>query len=314
MSPPPRPFKITSIVIGVLVGHAYGVIARAFDANLVEGGTVTQYHRAFDLAAPLLFGLSIGVAVSYAQYRSFKAEWADRRSEELRQRLAGTEQNQAVWVLASSLLHELRNPLHTVGLALAELSKRTADPASNVLVRQAEAAVNGMTHKFVRLRELANGPAADNKRYRLDRVLGVLRDELAPVAKHAKVELDVACDEIELNGDAAFVSSAIENLVSNAVDSIASSGVGHRVSIRASSTPADTLIVVEDDGPGLADEVRECIFEPLRSTKSPSHGLGLGLPIARAMIRAGGGDVRLSCAERGHTAFELRLPHSRSGA
>jgi signal transduction histidine kinase len=64
------------------------------------------------------------------------------------------------------------------------------------------------------------------------------------------------------------------------------------------------VVRVCDDGPPLDPEARTTLFEPLRTTKT--SGLGLGLPIARALARAMRGD--LSLEEAGPKAFRLELP------
>jgi signal transduction histidine kinase len=61
---------------------------------------------------------------------------------------------------------------------------------------------------------------------------------------------------------------------------------------------------IRDDGPPLDLAIRGVLFDPLRSTKT--QGLGLGLPIARALARAMHGELALDDAER--KAFRLELP------
>jgi signal transduction histidine kinase len=67
---------------------------------------------------------------------------------------------------------------------------------------------------------------------------------------------------------------------------------------------------VGDDGPAIDPDVRAALFEPLRTTKT--QGLGLGLPIARALARAMRGDVSLD-EDQESKAFRLELP-LRAGA
>ena len=66
------------------------------------------------------------------------------------------------------------------------------------------------------------------------------------------------------------------------------------------------MVRVLDDGPPLDAAARATLFEPLRSTKT--QGLGLGLPIARALARAMRGDLVLEEAD--HKAFRLELPEA----
>jgi signal transduction histidine kinase len=64
------------------------------------------------------------------------------------------------------------------------------------------------------------------------------------------------------------------------------------------------LVRVADDGPALSSEVSSTLFDPLRSTKA--QGLGLGLPIARALARAMRGDLLLESGKK--KSFCLQLP------
>lgn len=63
---------------------------------------------------------------------------------------------------------------------------------------------------------------------------------------------------------------------------------------------------VVDDGPGVPAALRPRLFEPLRTTKP--DGLGLGLPIARALARAMDGDLALEDADGAGVSFRLVLP------
>ena len=76
------------------------------------------------------------------------------------------------------------------------------------------------------------------------------------------------------------------------------------------------LILIEDDGPGIADEVRQRLFEPFATSKP--HGTGLGLYISFMLARAMGGDLWLDPRPIGGTVATLRLrrassePHTRT--
>ena len=64
-------------------------------------------------------------------------------------------------------------------------------------------------------------------------------------------------------------------------------------------------VTVEDSGPGLADEVRERLFEPFRSTKAT--GLGLGLSISATIVSAHGGRIWAEPSKLGGTAFHFTI-------
>jgi two-component system C4-dicarboxylate transport sensor histidine kinase DctB len=81
-------------------------------------------------------------------------------------------------------------------------------------------------------------------------------------------------------------------------------GGGRNVTIEVRREVSRAVVRVSDDGMALEPAARAALFEPLRTTKA--NGLGLGLPIARALARAMRGDVSLEDADR--KAFRLELP------
>ena len=78
------------------------------------------------------------------------------------------------------------------------------------------------------------------------------------------------------------------------------------VSVRARTLTGRTQVTVEDNGPGIPGDQREKVFQPLFSTRA--FGVGLGLPIARKIMREHGGDIRVRSAPAEGTEVEVRLP------
>ena len=96
------------------------------------------------------------------------------------------------------------------------------------------------------------------------------------------------------------------NLVDNARQ------YAQRVAITARRVGANIEITVDDDGPGIPPEKREIVFQPYRRLdetrpRSPG-GLGLGLAIARDVVRSHGGEITLETAPMGGLRALLRLP------
>ena len=121
----------------------------------------------------------------------------------------------------------------------------------------------------------------------------------------AKVQLDEG-PPLLLEVRARAVKRAVMNLVDNAI--------AHAQTVQVSAQPqgAGAVIVVDDDGPGIADDQHEDAFRPfsrLDETRTRNaKGVGLGLAIARDVARSHGGDVALSRSPLGGLRATLRLP------
>jgi signal transduction histidine kinase len=108
--------------------------------------------------------------------------------------------------------------------------------------------------------------------------------------------------------DVVGVQRVVENLIDNALK------YGERATVRLDVRDGEAWIEVADNGPGLAAEDLERVFQPfyrsVAARASGKAGVGLGLSVSRSTIRAHGGDLRLRPAPEGLVA-ELRLPEAR---
>ena len=94
------------------------------------------------------------------------------------------------------------------------------------------------------------------------------------------------------------------NLLDNAADAVAGGG---SVRVRAFREREAVVVEVSDDGPGIPPEFRARVFEPFFTTKEVGSGTGLGLDVARRVVRGHGGDISVQSGPRG-TSFAVRLP------
>jgi signal transduction histidine kinase len=104
----------------------------------------------------------------------------------------------------------------------------------------------------------------------------------------------------------AALKRAIANLMDNAVK------YGQRAALALSESGSDILLSIDDDGPGIPEEEFERVFAPfvrLEASRSrDTGGSGLGLAVARAAIRAHGGDIRLANRPEGGLRVTVSLP------
>ena len=130
-----------------------------------------------------------------------------------------------------------------------------------------------------------------------------LREVLARAGNALELDLPGA---LPLECDPARLEQVIGNLLSNA----AHHAPGTRVRLRLERDGDRALLSVEDEGPGVPAEVRERVFEPYEKVDRAQrgHGLGLGLHIARQIVEAHHGTIRMLAAPGGGARVVVELP------
>ena len=198
--------------------------------------------------------------------------------------------------MLAGVSHDLRTPLTRLRLALALLPQR----------EELQADISGMTTDVEEMDRMigdylafARGEGTEQAR---PTDLAVVLEDVAAGARRAgaEVALDVPAGLVlALRTDA--VRRAVTNLVDNAQRharhiAMAAKRVGDRV----------VQVTVDDDGPGIAPAQREGAFRPFES--GAAGGTGLGLTIARDIVRAHGGDIMLEESPLGGLRARIQLP------
>ncbi|HEY4157840.1 MAG TPA: HAMP domain-containing sensor histidine kinase [Polyangiaceae bacterium] len=298
------------LLLGFIAGTAYVAFDLVSEARLKAHtltGALAGAHSLIDHLIPLLTGTLIGLSLYHSRLRArlAAAEESASRAEALRTRLLKVERDQAVWVVAAAVLHELNNPLHAVGLLLDEYRACAGDePQRSELVERAHAQVERALSHLDALRTMQSRGEPEGQRIQLERLIATLADDVRALAQADGVVVRTECQaDVVVNADASYVRTILENLLDNSLHSLSSrQGGTARIELRALGGRA--IVRVLDDGPPLEAGVRATLFDPLRTTKS--QGLGLGLPIARALARAMQGELSLESGEL--KAFRLELP------
>jgi len=276
----------------------------------IRAGTLTGLmagaHTLIDRLSPVLVGILLGLSAHYLRLRA-RLSSAESAAARARARLQKVERDQAVWVLAAAVLHELNNPLHAIGLLADELAvpETGGDAAARTtLVHRIRAQIDRARGHLQTLRDMRTAGEPDMQAVTLEGVIGSIAEQVAPVAGAQGVLVEARCERSVLAAaDPTYVRVILENLVDNALAALREGG-GARVTIQLSEEGGRAIVRVRDDGPPIDAEIDAALFEPLRTTKT--HGLGLGLPIARALARAMHGDLSLERAVG--KAFRLELP------
>ena len=301
------------IVLGLTAGVVYGLVDDAFDSSLVTGGPLHAFervHRAFNATIPPVAGMVVGLLIAYLRQRGELIEAERRAAETIKNRLAGIERQQAAWLLASSLLHEIRGPLHAMGLLLEEIEGTKAiqsDDALGELISKASKQAERIEQRISSLRKLAESPRGKTTKVDVESLLQKLVADVADLAAARAVTVDVQkSEETIIYADEWAIRTCIENLLTNAIEAAGEASEPKRVSLETEKQGTLLMVKVVDSGKGIEPQLTHEIFEPLQAGKR--RGLGLGLPLSRALARHEGGDVKLLKTGANGTTFAYYLP------
>ena len=197
--------------------------------------------------------------------------------------------------MLAGVSHDLRTPLTRLRLALAMLPD---GPALRAEIAEMTADVDEMERMVGGYLAFARGEGEEPAR-EVD--LAALLQEVAGAARRtgAAVELE-APDALSLTLRADAVRRALTNLVDNARKH------APFVLLAAQRQGRTVVVTVDDDGPGIPPEQRESVFRPFET--GARGGTGLGLTIARDIVRAHGGDIELQASPLGGLRARVRLP------
>ncbi len=309
-------FPLSAVFLSALLGGlgpglvTVGLCAAGFDLFFLGPpfrlgvGSTAEGHQ---FAGFVLFGAA--AAWISARFRSARMAAERQRlaaeSAEAEARRIGELQERFVAVVS----HDLRSPLQAMHTGLDLL------PRLGELTDRQRLAVDRMRRTSRRMEGLVDG-LLDLARGRQG---GSIPLRLAPakvgeIAARAISEAEAALPEatirLEVYGDdqglldAQRVEQVAVNLVRNALDH------GSRetpVEVRVRGLPGEIALEVRNGGPPIPPEALPGLFEPFRRGKADGSGLGLGLFIVRAVVRAHGGSVDVRSDPSG-TSFEARLP------
>jgi signal transduction histidine kinase len=181
------------------------------------------------------------------------------------------------------------------GCAIRNLSSMIQDSATHI--SNLLAAVKGFTHM-----DQANVADAVDLGLSLRNTVEVLRAKAHE--KSAGVTLDLEADLPKIRGYAAELNQVWGNLIDNALDAVAEAG---KVEVLAARDQQSVVVRIIDNGPGIPANIRDRVFDPFFTTKPQGQAIGLGLDIARRLVRHNDGSIDFD-SEPGHTEFRVRLP------
>jgi signal transduction histidine kinase len=208
--------------------------------------------------------------------------------------------------------HQLRTPVSIVRTTAQVILRQQNRPgpeyheSMSIVAEQAARLARLVDGMFLLSRADAGGQPLHKEALYVDELVSECGRGLSVIASEHGVRLKVdGATDVQLTGDEDLLRQMLVNLLENAVRHTARGGT---VSTAVAVAPGMVTIDVADQGPGIAPQDRERIFERFVRIQPGSDGAGLGLAIARWIAEAHGGSLLLESSSPSGSCFRVTLP------
>jgi|GEM_PF-635771 len=240
-------------------------------------------------------------------------QWVDERAHELRDRdlqIAQGVNVAAAGTLAAGLAHELNNPLAFVAANLNQLEAlqkdRSARGEFEEVLQETRDGIARMGGIVGQLDGIARGSTGQDQEVDLCAVV----ESVLPIVRQRagnRVKLELELSHALVRGDANLLGQVILNLALNALHAARQSRSTPRVCVKTGVGEGRAWLSVDDNGPGIPDDVKPHIFDPFYTTKGSRDGTGLGLSLTRQIVLRHAGSIEVDSIP-GRTRLRVSLP------
>ncbi len=293
------------------VGHDTWLLVTASTHPLV-GSLAEDMPWIILVVGGLAVALTVTVVEALSRRRDYAAAQVHERTASLetamdelqaaQSQLVRQEKLAAVGQLASTVGHELRNPL---GVIMNVLYLLEVAAAENDLVRRHLATAKRETSAATLIvSDLLDYSAGREPMLAAVQVADLISEALSVVPDPAGVEVAERSDpELVITADRDQLRQALLNLITNGFDAMPDGGI---LTVSAASAGGSVRITVTDTGLGMSDETRQNIFTPFFTGKV--RGIGLGLAVTKRVVEAHGGTISVASTASVGSSFTITVP------
>ena len=231
--------------------------------------------------------------------------------EESKKALAQTEKEAAWREMAKQVAHEIKNPLTPMKLTLQHLNMRLTDLQESERSKF-EKSINSLLHNIDTLSDIATSfsdyahmPIPEEEKFD---IVKLLKKSINIYVNNREIEFytEIPNEEIQVVGDPNWIGRSVSNLIINGIQAV-EKGIKPIIHLSLKETSQNrVLITVEDNGKGIAEEIREKVFMPNFSTKY--SGSGIGLAITKRAVEHAGGKLWFDTKIGFGTSFYIEIP------
>ena len=225
----------------------------------------------------------------------------------MQEKLVDAEKSGSLGILTAGIGHELNNPLFGI-LGLGEALQDNCDPsrvksyAQDIVQHGKRMAAIIRDFTGIAAREVSDQRQLVHLEHEIDQALAAVTNGMDTSA--LTVERQYAGDTM-VSALPDQLRQALMNVLLNAIQAMKGKGA---LRLSTSVAESNVTITIADSGPGIPKHHLSRIFDPFFTTKNQGEGSGLGLTVARRIIRKFGGDIRLESVEGAGTSCIVTLP------
>lgn len=303
------PDEVTGRNVSVLMPEPHasvhdGYIARYMESrvpHIIGIGRAVEARRKDGALFPV--HLSVG-PVSVEGQTKFAGIIRDLTEQmELERKLREEAALARIGELATVLAHEVRNPLAAVSATMQVLAEKLTSHNDREIVDEALLRLDALNAMMTDLLLYARPPKPNLEALNVTALVESLVAFLRMDPAWGPARSRVSGDPQLVFADAELLKVALQNLLLNALQAMEGRG---EVGVAVDRDGDFVNLDVVDSGPGIPDAAMPRLFTPFFTTKA--RGTGLGLPTARRIARAHGGDVQVISTGSAGTTIRLRLP------
>ena len=226
----------------------------------------------------------------------------------LSERLVQSHEFESFHRFTSFVIHDLKNAISALAMLSDNALQNFADPEfQRDTIKTVSKTVDRMKALLARL---SSAPQSDTLRLEPVDLAALALEVARPVVKNTRISLVKDLTPLPISADAEALLKVIQNLISNALQSIEGEGT---VRVKTSERDGWAELSVSDTGCGMSEEfIRRSLFAPFRSTKK--GGWGIGLYQTKGIVEAHGGSIEVSSREGAGTNFTIKLPLGNRGS
>ena len=265
----------------------------------------------------------------YISYQSLRISWVDPRmnswnslnkylakvieeKDQLLRSLMASNRVLGISALASSLAHQLSQPLTAIALHAEAAKLKTMKFANNKETvdsfEKISTQITKISELIGTLRQLFSPQKTAFTKINLQQITVEILELLQPALTSKNIELK---SNFLLNpqvyGDSIQLQQAIINILNNAVDALADSNISIKIiTITILENNGFGIVSIKDTGHGISGDIRETIFDLCSTTKK--DGLGIGLWLSKTIIEKHKGQINASNVSDGGAHFEIYIP------